>query len=1008
MLKTLIDRPVTVTMMLLSILVLGGVALNHLPVSLLPEIDAPFITVQATGTGLSAREMDHQVVAPLRQELMQVGGLENIECEAMDQTATIRLSFPHRTDMDYAFIEVNEKIDHAITSLPSIERPRVYKASASDIPAFFLDITLKDDGDFIQLSRFCEDVISRRIEQLPEVAMVDLSGICNEEILIVPDLVKMTSMGITFDDLENAVRASDIQLGSLSIRDGQYRYPLKFASRVAGVDELSLIWIRCGGRLLQLKDIASVSLHPAPRTGLVRSHGKPAVSLAVIKQGEARMSGLKKGLHSLLEEFQADYPTLSFEVSRDQTRLLDYSIHNLLLNILAGILLASLVIFLFMQDFRSPALVALTMPLSLIFSLLVFYMVGLSLNILSLSGILLGVGMMVDNSIILIDNITSRWQRGEQLRHAVLEGTREVTAPMLSSVLTTCAVFLPLIFVNGIAGALFRDEAIAVTVVLLTSFIVTVTIIPVYYAWWYKNQPSFRSHPLFGRIGLEPQLHRWDTIRMSWWLNHTRTSWVIIAASLVGMGVLFVMMPRERLPEVARTDAIVKVEWNDPVSIEENEARTAEMEDVLKDYAIQLTSQVGVQGYVLGHSGHPGVTETRIYFNCKDAASLEHARQRITGFLADRYPKAVFRTDAASNVLDLVFADDEEPLVSRLHPVGDSEIKLQPLRILLGSIRKTLPEKTVMEAVNTKPEVLFVADLEKMGLYGVSYDQLYNALLLALNDKYLLKISEGDRELPVVMGTAQDGIADLLDNTFVEREDRQIPVSLLMKQSYSEDFKILYSGREGSYYPLSLTLKNRDVLKVRGSIAAAVLSDGAFDVDFSGSWFSNRELAKSMMWVLLVALMLLYLILASQFESLLQPVIILLEVAVDLFVSLLVLCVAGVSLNLMSLIGLVVVTGIVINDSILKIDTINRLKRSGMPVREAVMTASSRRFKAILMTSLTTILAVAPFLRRGSMGADLQYPMSLVIIAGMIVGTMVSLFVVPSLYYSFYGCDRGE
>jgi len=222
----------------------------------------------------------------------------------------------------------------------------------------------------------------------------------------------------------------------------------------------------------------------------------------------------------------------------------------------------------------------------------------------------------------------------------------------------------------------------------------------------------------------------------------------------------------------------------------------------------------------------------------------------------------------------------------------------------------------------------------------------------------------------------------------------------------AEDFKVLYSGREGSFFPLSLDVQNRDMDCTMKSISKAVLANGNYDVSFSGSWFSSRTLARSMAGVLIIALVLLYLILASQFESILQPFIILLEIVVDLFASIIVLWLMGVSLNMMSLIGLVVVTGIVINDSILKIDTINQLRRSGILLREAILVASSRRFKAILMTSLTTIVAVVPFLFRGSIGADLQYPISLVIIAGMSVGTLVSLFVVPALYYSFYKNER--
>ena len=243
---------------------------------------------------------------------------------------------------------------------------------------------------------------------------------------------------------------------------------------------------------------------------------------------------------------------------------------------------------------------------------------------------------------------------------------------------------------------------------------------------------------------------------------------------------------------------------------------------------------------------------------------------------------------------------------------------------------------------------------------------------------------------------------ELLSKTFVEKDSNRIPVADLMRQSYVEDLKTIVSGAEGTYYPVPLQVAGRYVPGTMGVVDRAVRNAGDFEVSFSGSWLSNRRMTEEMLMVLAVALALLYLILAAQFESLLQPILILLEIVIDIFGALVVLLLLGESINLMSLIGLVVITGIVINDSILKIDTINKLRRGGIPLREAVLTASSRRMKAIIMTSLTTILAVAPFLMRGSMGADLQYPMSLVIISGMIVGTLVSLFIVPALYYSVY------
>lgn len=1005
MLKHLIDRPITVTMITLVIVVLGIVSIRLLPVSLIPDVDIPYITVQATSSELSAREMDESVLKPLRQQLIQINGLEDIVSEAKDGSGTIRLTFNHGSDIDYLFIEVNEKIDRSMSGLGDIARPKVLKASATDIPAFFVNITSAGE-DFTRMSRFARDVISKRIEQLPEVAMVDVSGLVSDEILIIPDESKLLQMGMTMPEFENCVKSSNIRLGSLTIRDGEYRYNVKFDSRASSSEDIANLWFKKEGRLLQIKDVATVMVHPAKRTGLVRSDGEDAVCLAVIKQSEAKMSDLKSAMDRLMDSFAKDYPQLRFEITRDQTRLLEYTINNLLQNIIVALILASVIIFLFMRDFRSPVLVILTMPVALIFSMLCFYAIGLTLNIISLSGLLLGVGMMTDNTVILVDNITGRWQREGNLRSAVLEGTKEVRGAMLSSVLTTCAVFIPLIFLSGIAGAMFYDQAMSVTIVLLTSYIVTILVIPVYYYWWFKGSAGFRPSPLLEKINFDEPIRRWDDRLMEWFIRHRPVAWGLLAVSTVGLVFCFLEMPKSRLPEMTQTDAIMKIDWNEHISVEQNTERVRGLEESIAGSVEQMTTLVGSQQFILGHSGDQGISEASVYINCKDSRTLRQVQDGLQGVMGNEYPAAVYSFEASGNIFDMVFARNEAPLTARLRPLRTREVEVGPLKDVLSEVREALPGVAVADPP-VKTDALFIADPELLALYDVSYSELASILRNSLNENRLFNIVQGTSTVPVVTGSNAAGLSEILRGAFIERKDQKgnvsrIPVSDLMRQTFVEDFKTVIAGSEDNYYPLALDVESKDVKPVMAAVDAVVREDGNFDVGYSGSWFSNREMIDEMIIIMLVAIILLYLILASQFESLVQPLIILAEIVVDVFVALLVLWIFGVSVNLMSMIGLIVITGIVINDSILKIDTINQMRKAGESLERAVIDASSLRVKAIIMTSLTTILAVCPFLSRGSMGADLQYPMSLVIIAGMLVGTLVSLFVVPALYYSVY------
>ncbi len=1014
MLRKLLDRPIAVTMTAIVLVILGIVSCRLLPISLVPDVDAPYITIQIPAQGISARQLNETVITPLRQQLIQLSRLTDLRSEAREGNGIIRLTFEQGSDIDYLFIEVNEKIDRSVASLPrDLERPKVIKASATDIPAFYINLTLRDEPpspgsdplhpvseEFSALSRFATRVITKRIEQLPEVAMVDLSGCVSPELLVLPDEAKLRQAGITMNDIEKALRRADIALGSLTIRDGEYQYSVKFQSAVSGKEDVERIFLKINGRLFRLRELARVIEHPRKRQGLVMSDGRSAVSLAVVKQSDARMSKLKSELDKQLVQFSRDYPDVEFTVTRDQTELLDYSIDNLIRNIISGALLACVVILFFMRDLKSPLLVILTIPVTLIVSVLVFYLLDISINVISLSGLVLGIGMMVDNSIVVVDNITARWLRGEELRRAVLQGTRDVVAPMLSSILTTCAVFVPLIFLNGMSGALFYDQAMAVAITLFVAYGVTITLLPVYYRWWYCNQEGFRPTAWLERFSFDRVIVHYERM-LVWFFRHRAVMWSIYVIAFAGLVALFAEIGKERLPKMTYSDMLVRIDWNDRISAEENGRRTEELVSTLEGQVVQSTVMAGVQQFVLSHTDDTGVTEAVVYLKCRDASVVAAVQQSIRNYMAGHAPEARYSFGVSGNVFDLIFADREALLTARLRSTSGRAADPEQLQSLIGRIRDELPDLPI-PPVAVQEDILYVARPEQMALYGVSYGDLLTTLRNALNENTLFTITAGDESLPVVVGNDLRNIGDLLDRTFIRTPDAEIPVGILMRQTVTTDLKEVVAGAEGDYYPLDLTPRPKDIPAVMATIRRCVAEDDRFEVSFSGSYFSNRNMVEQLVGVLIVALLLLFFILAAQFESLVQPWIILSEIVIDLFGALLVLWLCGESLNLMSMIGLIVVCGIVINDSILKIDTINKLRRQGATLKHAVLEAGQRRLKAIVMTSLTTILAVLPFLARGDMGSDLQFPMSLVIISGMTVGTFVSVFFIPLAYYEIY------
>ena len=476
MVRFLLQRPIAVLMSFVACFLVGLTTYFTLPVSLLPDIAIPEITVQVSGENTSARELENTIVKPIRQQLMQVANLRDIHSETRDGAAVVRLSFDFGTNTDLAFIEVNEKIDAAMNYLPKeAERPRVVKASATDIPVFYLNLVLKDGEAasstprFLELCEFAETVIKRRIEQLPEVAMVDVTGLVEQQVQIVPDVAKMELAGISLEDIEQALADNNVEAGSMMVRDGYYEYNIRISTVLRTVEDIQNIYIKEGERLLQLRDFATVSVVPAHESGLSLSQGKRAVTLAIIKQADENMEDMKEALAEVTDYFSERYPDIGFHITQNQTELLDYTISNLKQNLSLGLLFICIVALLFLGDVKSPLVIGLSMVASLVSSFLFFYLFNMSLNIISLSGLILALGMMIDSSIIVTENITQYRLRGESLERACDLGTTEVITPMLSSTLTTIAVFVPLVFMSGIAGAIFYDQAFAVTVGSLVS-----------------------------------------------------------------------------------------------------------------------------------------------------------------------------------------------------------------------------------------------------------------------------------------------------------------------------------------------------------------------------------------------------------------------------------------------------------------------------------------------------------------------------------------------------------
>jgi multidrug efflux pump subunit AcrB len=1107
MVKFLLNKPIAVTMTFIAIMVLGIFSLTKIPVSLMPDIAIPEITVQVSSNNTPARELEGSIVRQLRQQLMQVSHLDDINSETIDGSSTIRLRFSYGTNIDYAFIEVNEKIDRAMTYLPrDIQRPKVIKANVSDVPVFYLNLTLKNpqslssnseasntseasikrersehqtrsnaepqtvsaandqtrsnaehqtvsaanDQQFIELSRFASNVIRKRLEQLPEVAMVDMSGLTKTELLVVPDLDKLSALGIGLENLENLIRNNNVRLGNLSIHDGQYVFNVRFATVILNKHDLEEMYLKVDSRVLQLKNLATVVEQPRKLKGRVISNGQEAITLAVIKQHDAQMNRLKNSLHELVLHFESDYPDIQFEITRDQTQLLDYSITNLKQSLLWGALLAFLVMFVFLRDFKSPMLVGITIPLSLIVSLLFFHLIGLSINTISLSGLILGVGMMIDNSIIVIDNITQHFERYSKLQvwlrrsplrsdsgskltseqpstynlnrrsteHSVVKpemrseaelnlkllmkscitGTNEVIRPLLTAVLTTCAVFIPLIFIDGIAGSLFYDQAMAVTIGLFASLAVSITILPVYYLLFYSRGNRFGSNKYLGMLNRINYEHLYEK-GFRFTMRSQKTVWTIIFLLFIASVLMYRELPKSKLPLMDKDEMLMNIDWNAPVHVEENSRRSLLLLEHMRNFVENSMCLVGEQQFLLDKDNSVNSSSVSIYIKTKKPAYLDSVKNAAEKYLHEVWPAAKHTFNDADNIFNVIFSDNEAPLLARLRATNDYG-GLYNNYLEEAHAGLSIATGTPLQPIVWQQHTVLSASAEKLLLYDVDYNALYRKMRSLFSENEVILITDNNDFIPVVLGGRPTTIDEILQTAAINNnKGEEIPVRELLSRGSGRDLKIIRAGNEGEYFPVEIPLIGKNTEQIMDNIRQSTRNNKHFEVSFTGSIFSNREMINSMLIILLISLALLYFILASQFESLKLPLIVLFEVPIAIFGVFAFLMIFGGGINIMSLIGIVVSCGIIINDSILKIDTINQLLNSGYSLMRALIVAGQRRLKPILMTSITTILALCPFLFVHGLGADLQRPLALAVIGGMLVGTFVSLFFIPLCYY---------
>ncbi len=999
MIRYLLHRPVGLGITTLALVALGLLALRALPVALLPDVPVPEITVQASYPNALAHELQRSIEQPLRNQLLQVRHLQHLESVTQDGLTAITLRFSYGTDIRLAYLETNEKIDGILSRLPrDLERPRVIRAGAGDLPVFTLNVLPAPGADFLALSDFCENVLRRRLEQLPEVALVDATGLARPEVVIEARPERLRALGLTSQRLGELLREQNISPGNLSLREGQYQYNVRFSAVLRTTQDIEAVYLRLGEarRLVPLREVAQVRLLERTPRGVYTFNGERAVGLAIVRQGDAQLPRLRREVGALLTQFRHDYPQLRFELSQDQTELLDVSIQNLVSSLLTGALLAVAMVFLFLRNWRLPLLVGLVMPISLALTFLGFYLLGLSINIVSLAGLVLGVGEVIDSAIILLEAIEEKREAGLSLEEACVAGTGEVIRPLTTSVLTNSAVFLPLLLLSGLAGALFFDQAVSVTLALGLSLLTSYALVPVLYFHLFRRVRGPYRPPVPTWVGRAVERAYLAAFGLAF-----RKKWLVLsgfAALLLAALFVTTRLPKNALPTISRSELEVAINWNEPFGLARSQQHIAALLDGLSTKTVYVSGYLGQQQFLLNRTLQLAENEVRLSIRVGSEADYEAVRGQVVEGMKTRFPTAAVEVRPGQNVFEQLFNTGQPALRLKLYNPGGPEVLA--LETADETARKLRQTGYPVSRPGRQESVGLQVRQDRLLAYDVDGEALVQTLKAAFRQAPVTELQGQQRFLPVVLSESVDDstAAGWQTAAVLNRNGEAVPVRALVEALPRQEYSVLYADREGAFVPFELVPNAaRDAATLRRQVTQELGTQPGILLGWDGRAETDRAELRRLGLILLLSIALLFCILTAQFESLQQPLIVLLILLLGIAGAVWALFFANNSLNVLSAIGLVVLVGLLDNDSILKIDTINR-SLATLGIEESLRQAGLRRLKSQVMTFLTTALGLLPVLFSGGLGAELQRPLALAVIGGMSVGLLVSWTLLPLLY----------
>jgi HAE1 family hydrophobic/amphiphilic exporter-1 len=1006
-------------MVTLIVVILGAVSLSRIRIDMLPAIELPSVSISTGYEGASPEVMERLITQILEEIVATVPGVEEITSRSTEGSSRINVRFVWGTDIDTAALDVQARIEDEINELPDdIIRPRIGKFDIDSFPVILLGIS--SNLDPVDLTELVENQIRYRFARLPGVAQVDAWGGYDREIRIELKPERIQALGLPLDQVIRALRDSNLDLPAGKIEEGRYEVTLRAPAEFQNLDDIrNTVIAQRDGTVIHLNQIAEVKDTYEKLTRIVRINGERGVRVAIRKQADANTVEVARTVLDQIDQVNRDFPQIKVIPVINQGNFIERSISNVAQSVLYGGGLSIIVLLFFLRNIRSTLVISLSIPISVIATFALIYFGGFTINLMTLGGLALGVGMMVDSSVVVLENIFRHHEeQGEPVVEAAIKGSREVGAAIVASTLTTLVVFLPLAFVRGVSGLLFRELAYVIIFSLVCSLLVALSLVPMLSSRllrardehrpthynWVERLLSLSERALNGLDNAYRDLirkalsRRWTTLFIAF---------VLLGASLL----LLPMIGSEFLPPSDEGEVSVSGEMEIGTRIGLVDQQTRKMEKIVFDAVPEMVSSaVSVNG--VGWSAESS-SRGEIRMSLTPAGERERSNEEIADDLRARLTGAIpgmeIRTRAPQGqfLLNRLLGADEGVEV---------EVRGFDLNVLDSLARqaadaiKDVPGITDIDMSREEgiPQQEIQMDREKLADLGLSVRDVTEAIQIAVAGARAGEYrAEGHsyRILVQLQDAERRSIEEILDLTLSTPSGELVSLRNLVETEAGRGPIVIERKDQQRQVDLNANVSGRDL----GSVAADVQEridqiprPTGYELMVGGNYEEQQESFSDLLQSLGLALIFVYMVLACQYESLRNPLVVMTSVPFATIGVLLILFLTGTTLNLQSYIGCIMLGGIVVNNAILLVDQAGQLNVAGMPVGEAVAEAGRRRLRPILMTSLTTILALLPLAFGIGEGADAQAPLARVVVGGLTGSTLITLVLIPVVYSLFH------